>query len=603
MNSRFGRMSAQSKVQQTQPTRFGTRVIRQVVLLSCALFLFITGAYLYLILEIDRYTKETTQLNRIELTIETVRTALVDQETGQRGYDLTGIDSFLEPFHAGTKAFQQAALQIQQDASPYLTFHAKVAELLQAGEHWHNDYGLPQVRKRQAGQTITAAQLSEGKQAFDAFRSDANQMLAKVAAQQATVQTDTHRFILITFSLTLFVVMVVVVLLILLLIRLVRKTIEPITTLSYAISEYATADFDTALEFNARNDEIGQLTKHVEIMRKNLKHTFRLNNSLVRLGRELQLVQTQSEVYDSAIHTVAALWDCDCTLMTREGDTFSTILRYEQGVTMRADELLRSTDMQTIVQVFQEGKTRFFPNWNILRPSGVREARRYEAGYRSSIHVAITHYGACLAVLNLGSKVPNYFEEGDVELCAQIGSLLGLALKNAEVLDEYQRHARLDGLTNLSNRRHFDQILAREIEHAASYHAEFSVVLLDIDHFKRFNDTYGHLEGDKILQNVAKILASNARPNDTVARFGGEEFVVLLVDTDLEQAYRFAERLRHEIESQFVAGYRVTCSFGVANYQPNLTDQALIARADTSLYKAKELGRNRVEVSAVSSPT
>jgi diguanylate cyclase (GGDEF)-like protein len=158
--------------------------------------------------------------------------------------------------------------------------------------------------------------------------------------------------------------------------------------------------------------------------------------------------------------------------------------------------------------------------------------------------------------------------------------------------------ARVDALTGIANRRALEETLAAEISRAERFEHPLAVVLIDLDDFKRTNDSYGHAGGDLLLSAVARILASTARQGDTVARFGGEEFVAVLPETDLPGARRLAERLRIAIESCHVGEMRATASLGVATLAPGDTVEGIIAAADSALYKAKERGRNRVESAA-----
>lgn len=153
-----------------------------------------------------------------------------------------------------------------------------------------------------------------------------------------------------------------------------------------------------------------------------------------------------------------------------------------------------------------------------------------------------------------------------------------------------------DELTGLYNRRHLMSMLEVEKKRADRTRQPFSVVILDIDHFKRINDTYGHLKGDEVLKVVAKIVQESLRGTDFCARFGGEEFVIVLGQTLENGALAFAERVRLLVSStEFECGLKVTASLGVAEYQPTMEISQVVSRADEALYRAKNGGRNRVE--------
>lgn len=170
--------------------------------------------------------------------------------------------------------------------------------------------------------------------------------------------------------------------------------------------------------------------------------------------------------------------------------------------------------------------------------------------------------------------------------------------------EELRRLATTDGLTGLYNRRYLDETLAAEISRSRRKGAPLSIVMFDVDHFKKFNDTYGHEQGDRVLQAVAKALRDAIRKYDLPCRYGGEEFLAILPDTHAAGAFTVAERLRKDIEQMEVDGLKVTISLGVATF-PDLPAQngdELIAFADQALYDSKRLGRNRTTVASASRP-
>lgn len=185
------------------------------------------------------------------------------------------------------------------------------------------------------------------------------------------------------------------------------------------------------------------------------------------------------------------------------------------------------------------------------------------------------------------------FGDRDVKRLAMVAVFCGKTLES-HIL---QREAQVDQLTGLKNRRGFYEYYADRIE-SIGFGKEIGVVICDIDFFKTVNDTYGHNAGDAVLIHVADILQSNLTSEDEVVRWGGEEFVFLLADKDLEQAAAFAENVRQQVEAS-VCEYadlqiKVTMSFGVSQIDRNRTPDENIKRADDRLYIAKESGRNQV---------
>lgn len=173
-----------------------------------------------------------------------------------------------------------------------------------------------------------------------------------------------------------------------------------------------------------------------------------------------------------------------------------------------------------------------------------------------------------------------------------------------EMQRKYQRYATTDALTGLHNRGWLDDAFDREIKRSERDELPLALIMIDVDHFKNYNDEYGHLGGDQVLITVANAIRSPLRPNDLVARFGGEEFAVLLPETTVSNAEIIAERLRDHVakadpgvldKRQLPA---VTISLGISGRQPGYSLDMMIAAADVAMYHAKRNGRNRVEVAA-----
>lgn len=212
--------------------------------------------------------------------------------------------------------------------------------------------------------------------------------------------------------------------------------------------------------------------------------------------------------------------------------------------------------------------------------------------------LAISAWVVCPFIAEMGRRLQIRFNEA-LKLAWEHQVL---AHKYALANQELAVLSRTDDLTRIANKRHLDETLKREWHRCARTHAPLSVLMLDIDHFKLYNDRYGHLAGDTCIRQVAEAMRGSIREHcDFVARFGGEEFTVVMPGTDLATAQAIAERIRASIESLQVPhagaqrGY-LTVSIGVASTeQPVTREEALVGNADVALYKAKHQGRNRVE--------
>jgi diguanylate cyclase (GGDEF)-like protein len=198
-----------------------------------------------------------------------------------------------------------------------------------------------------------------------------------------------------------------------------------------------------------------------------------------------------------------------------------------------------------------------------------------------------------VGVLSLYYKLDNRIDEQVRDVLSSMGSQIGFAVENAKLYEETRNSSLHDPLTGLANRRALELQMEKGFEIAKRYAESFSVVMADIDHFKRFNDAHGHQEGDKLLIRVAEILEKDTRSSDCVFRYGGEEFLIILTKTDMDKACMVAEKIRADVEAK--AG--ITISLGVATYDESMaSSEELVRMADAALYRAKEKGRNRVEV-------
>ena len=194
------------------------------------------------------------------------------------------------------------------------------------------------------------------------------------------------------------------------------------------------------------------------------------------------------------------------------------------------------------------------------------------------------------------------FRPEELRLLAALADQVAVVVHRAQLFEELERLSEHDPLTGLANRRRLDRQLEMEMERARRFGQPLSAVLFDIDHFKQINDRLGHAAGDEVLRAVAEALRGHVRKVDTVARVGGEEFVVLLPRATLSEARAVADKLRRHVRALQVPGASeqpagaLTISAGVAEWQPGDTAETLLAAADEALYRAKRSGRDRVEV-------
>ncbi|GAE89705.1 diguanylate cyclase [Acetivibrio straminisolvens JCM 21531] len=229
----------------------------------------------------------------------------------------------------------------------------------------------------------------------------------------------------------------------------------------------------------------------------------------------------------------------------------------------------------------------------------VNQLREHKSG--SYICMPITEENITLGILQLYSKSKNYFSES---LISKLESYIEVAkpvISSKRALSKLNKNASTDKLTKLYNRRFLEYYLDNQLNLAGFSNQKLSVIMMDIDNFKRINDTYGHTAGDAVLVVFSQVILRCLRQTDLVARYGGEEFIAILPTSDTKNAYEIAERIRESIAAEPMPKVNnvqlpnISCSFGVSTFPIHADNKVdLIKTADIALYKAKQSGKNRV---------
>jgi len=230
----------------------------------------------------------------------------------------------------------------------------------------------------------------------------------------------------------------------------------------------------------------------------------------------------------------------------------------------------------------------------------VSDTSHYIQGFeetKAELCIPLLSFGQIVGVLCLESDKLNAFDSVDVRPLESVADICANAIQNAHYFERVRHMAFVDGLTGIFNRRYFETRVLEEIERAKRYQGSVSLIMVDIDHFKRLNDEFGHLMGDDVLRQISTMFSQNIRKVDVGCRYGGEEFAVIVPETTGEDAYYVADKLRKVIETAVFPGVPrpVTISAGVASYPANAANRdELIKAADEALYAAKQAGRNMV---------
>jgi diguanylate cyclase (GGDEF)-like protein len=291
----------------------------------------------------------------------------------------------------------------------------------------------------------------------------------------------------------------------------------------------------------------------------------------------------------------------ECMLFLVDSETERLTLRAAYGFE-RPGELLERIvlfDEEPLGNAAQTGQTVVVEDLEALADDSLWEPIEQRG---SMAILPVIHHGVTTGVLAATRPAKNAFSEVETGLLAAISDQLGLAIRHTQLFDELRRGSQHDDLTGLGNRRLLRIRLEDELHRAERFGQAVSVLAIDIDYFKALNDRHGHPTGDAALRKLAGLMTRNLRRIDTIARIGGEEFVVLLPRTNEAVAAKVGEKLRSLVEgTEFPGGEgqperALTVSIGAASLRPGETGADLMARADNALYEAKDHGRNRVVV-------
>jgi diguanylate cyclase (GGDEF)-like protein len=322
-----------------------------------------------------------------------------------------------------------------------------------------------------------------------------------------------------------------------------------------------------------------------------------------RKAMQLQAINTIARQTTAVLEIDGLLQkSCEVILEAFPVDHVAILLREDEGLVLRAQHGKLTTR-------FAEGGqlpagaglcARALESGKPVLENDVLSVPGYIAGFeetRAEMCVPLISLGETLGVLALESAQTSSFQQADVQPLESVADICAAAIQNARHLERVRQLVYIDGLTGIFNRRYFEMRIMEEIERARRYQSGLSVIMIDIDHFKKLNDEFGHLLGDEVLRQVSNIFAQNLRKPDVACRYGGEEFVILATQTSGEHAQAAAEKLRRVVEGWNFPGVPrpVTISAGIASLpEHGVTRDELVKAADQALYAAKQGGRNRV---------
>lgn len=331
-----------------------------------------------------------------------------------------------------------------------------------------------------------------------------------------------------------------------------------------------------------------------------LRYENRMLNALYEISRLFLISQSIEDSGKKLVSVVADLLSAPfVTLYLRDQETGGLQVVAAIGEPVRLMEQEPGTDGGIAGWIAQHAQPLYLPHVS-AEPGLVRSASRRV--FASLIGAPLLVRGRVEGVLLAAHNTPGYFDWRHLERIVSIANQFAQVMEISRLTRSVGLLALTDGLTGVFNRRYMEVRLDEEIHRSQRYGKRFSLILADVDHFKQINDTWGHATGDMVLQELSRRLVENLRETELLFRYGGEEFLIILPETPLQQATGVAQRLREAIEKHpfrtldGATALRVTLSAGVAEYPTHGSDKmTLLSAADHALYLAKQRGRNRVE--------
>jgi diguanylate cyclase (GGDEF)-like protein len=498
---------------------------------------------------------------------------MLDEETGVRGYLLTDDQAFLQPYNAGVKSVAQAREQLAELGGNSKNLRSAVVANWSAVDAWQDGYAEPAI----AAPADSAAQDARGKVLFDTFRTAEATLSAEVQHSVSDALTSERLCLFAGFGYALLMAVALLATVAVQGRRLDRWIGKPI------------ADLDAAVGAMRDRAEIVEPPMDApDELRRVWSNLAELNAELVterdaRKSRDAQLAARARRAAELLELTQDFAGSLDADDIRQHLEISAARLTAGGALLIDIDPVTRRPrpGVDASPGVFEAAKRR------------TPIFRNGRGTHILAVPLIIVDQD-CLAVLQLDLDTDD-IDPDVVTAVSTLCSHAATALTAARLHEQIAAASRLDSLTGLPNRRTFDADIAATVTRFAEGEVA-SLLMVDVDHFKQINDTYGHQAGDEVLRLVAVALGQAARPTDTVYRYGGEEFAVLLPGAHLIGAAACGRRLREHVADQLLV-HNVTVSIGVADLHPHDTVHTLIARTDLALYQAKSAGRNRVATS------
>lgn len=530
--------------------------------------------------------------------------SLLDEEVGLRGFLATGDPKLLNTYYQGTRQEADAIRNTldnldpsdEEDAQPLVQ---RIQTMVRA---WHEEVAEPLVRDRSKGSIADLKSvLEKEKLRFEAIR-EASEALLRFLDGRDNIRLNAVEESLATARWISFAAMVMVFLAGLLVSRwILRKVADPLVELADAAREGRAfpepETIQSVREVEVLSRALFELDGRVREREQTLRQDHDEAEAIRDFAELIQRIELEDDLLAALEQALRRLVKADKVqvfLRPVLGDGLVSKIPHMEPEESEQHRILRDAAGCRAVQTGNSVHLEAKAATACLCPLGVPKKGSY-------LCLPLVASGKVMGLVNLQAARPGHFEIALRRIAKSCVSVAAAALQALRALHLAKDEAMRDGLTGAFNRRFLDEVLTKEIDHARRGGVPLSALMFDIDHFKLFNDQFGHEGGDHVLLTFARCLQEQVRVGDVVARYGGEEFAVLLPDTGYEVALNLAERLRRRVEalalvgSDFPTDCKITTSIGVASYpEHGGTGEELLSSADKALYGAKGSGRNRV---------
>lgn len=540
--------------------------------------------------------------NSIRWTVGALLGSLVDQEVGLRGYLASGDLAFLEPLRAGETEERLLRSRLWVDLEHLGGVDA--LDLVKAIDIWHRTIAGPQIEQRTHALVDIPAALALGKTAFDQIRHEATAILEATNRRADVAEAATHRIERWIYG-SVGALSFAVLLIALLGTRYVlRHTVRPLVMLANQAEQRARFedphDDAPVREVHALASALASLDRAVRVREDELSALHAEAVAVTRFGEFAQQLAEESELHVSlerVLTTVVGVSTVHLALRNASKNHMPIVLPSVEADQPEFPGLLDPLQCRAVRTLREVSDTSDSPT-RCRCPFGVPQTGSYAC-------LPMFAGGELVGVCNLQSPERDHFTAQRIGKAQAYSRIAGTTVSTLRLLAATRERALRDALTGVHNRAFLAEYLPKMTASARRRSADLAVLMVDLDHFKRINDQYGHPVGDEAVIALARCLEAQTRSSDAVIRYGGEEFLVVLTDVTPEGAAQVAERIRLAIEeTQFThAGVRypalLRASIGLALLTPHRADHhALVAAADAALYRAKQAGRNRVTLAA-----